>query len=142
MEQRRFHRVNFCEPGELLHHEITYHGRLENISLRGALISSDECIMVPLGDTCTLSIFPCPDAPPIVLTAQVVHSFFSMVGIKFVGFTGDAESRLFELMQQISGEPETLKREWEAIEKQRGKLPVQNNEVRGMAAANACRQID
>lgn len=115
MEKRRFHRVTFCAPSDLMHQEIIYRGRLENLSLRGAMISADECIMIPPGETCTLSVHVKEGAPPIVLTARVVHCFFSMVGVKFVGFIGDAEQRVYELMQSITAEPETLRDEWKRI---------------------------
>ena len=115
MSQRLFHRVTFSAPGELIHHELTYRGRVENLSLRGALVSADECIMVPLGDTCTMSLCPSQEDPPIVLTVKVMHSFFSMVGVSFVDFPEDTERRLFELMKTITSEPDQLRLEWEEI---------------------------
>jgi hypothetical protein len=115
MESRRFHRVSFSAHGELNHHELTYHVRIENISLRGALLSSDECIMVPLGETCRISFSPGDGTPPIVVTAEVVHCFFSMVGVKFVEFPEDAERRVFDLMERITTKPEELEREWAEI---------------------------
>lgn len=115
MEQRRFHRVKFSAPMNLLHHEMTYRGRVDNISLRGAMVSADECLMIPPGDVCTLSVFREETASPIVLTVEVVHSFFSMVGVKFVAFSDDAEQRLYDLMQGITDQPEKLRQEWEVI---------------------------
>lgn len=115
MENRRFHRVTFSTHGELNHHDLTYQVRIENISLRGALISSDECIMVPLGETCQVSFSPGEGASPIFVTAEVVHCFFSMVGVKFVEFGEDAEKRVFDLMERITTKPEELEREWAEI---------------------------
>ncbi|HBG05296.1 MAG: pilus assembly protein PilZ [Geobacteraceae bacterium GWC2_58_44] len=115
MEQRRFHRVTFSAPSDLIHQDMTYRGRLDNISLRGAMVSADECIMIPPGDTCTLSIRPDEKAPPIILTAEIVHCFFSMVGVKFVAFSEDAEQRLFELIKTITPEPDRLRNEWEVV---------------------------
>ena len=115
MEQRRFHRVTFSAPSDLIHHDMTYRGRVENISLKGALISADECIMVPLGDTCTLSLRPGEGDPPIVFTARVMHSFFSMVGVSFVDLPETTETRLFDLMKTITTEPDQLRQEWEEI---------------------------
>lgn len=129
MEQRRFHRVTFSAPSDLMHQDMIYKGRLDNISLRGAMVSADECIMIPPGDTCTLSIVPFEGAAPIVLTAKIVHSFFSMVGVKFVAFAGDAENQLFELMQTTTSEPETLRNEWEVILAHR-----QVNETKGFSS--------
>ena len=117
MEPRRFHRVKFSAPGELKHHEMKYRCRLENVSLRGALISADECIMVPLNETCTLSLSLAPECEPAVITVRVVHCFFSMVGVSFVAFAGDAEKRIFELLSGISTEPEKLREEWEGLQR-------------------------
>jgi len=127
MENRRFHRVKFAAPGDLLHLGMTYRSRLENISLRGALISADECIMVPLGDTCILSIHLEEENTPLVLTVEVVHSFFSMVGVKFVSFGEDAESRLFELLKRITSEPDKLMDEWQEILAQGENRPARHS---------------
>lgn len=119
MEQRRFHRVKYTAPAELVHHDIKYRCRLENVSLRGALISADECLMVPQSESCTLAVTLAPDTPPMEITVCVVHCFFSMVGVKFVGFAGDAEERLLELLRQTTTEPETLRQEWESVKRER-----------------------
>jgi hypothetical protein len=113
MPQRRFHRVTFSMPAELTHQGLSYRGRVENISLRGALISSRDCLVIPLGEQCRLSLEDGEDR--IVVTAQVVHSFFSMAGVQFVAFEEGAELRLFRLMQRITEEPETLRVEWEML---------------------------
>ncbi|BCG46709.1 type IV pilus assembly PilZ [Citrifermentans bremense] len=123
MNQRRFHRVQSRAPGELSHSGMNYKCRLENVSLRGALISADECIMIPVGDCCTLSVTLEPQAGPVVITACIVHSFFSMVGIKFVSFSGDAEERLLDFLRQSTTEPEKLEQEWEMIQEKRSNLP-------------------
>jgi hypothetical protein len=119
MEQRRFHRVKYSAPAELVHHDIKYRCRLENVSLRGALVSADECLMVPQNELCTLAVSLQPDTPPVEITVCVVHCFFSMVGVKFVGFAGDAEERLLELLKQTTTEPETLMQEWESVKRER-----------------------
>lgn len=119
MEQRRFHRVKHCAPGELKHHEMIYRCRIENISLRGALISADECLMVPLNESCTLSVDLVAGDPPVTIKISVVHCFFSMMGVKFVAFEGDAEQRLVDLIRRITPEPDKLAKEWEAIQKER-----------------------
>ncbi|MBU5636964.1 PilZ domain-containing protein [Geomonas sp. Red69] len=117
MEQRRFHRVTYSAPGELVHHDIKYRCRLENVSLRGALISADECLMVPLNESCRLTVPLEPGTEPLTLTVSVVHCFFSMIGVKFTGFTGDSELRLLELLKQKTSEPDKLMQEWESLKK-------------------------
>jgi hypothetical protein len=115
MTERRFHRVKFSAPGDLRHQGMSYQVRLENLSMRGAMLSSDECIVIPEGEHCTISFrFESQDAP-LVLTAEVIHTFFSMVGVQFIGFDRNAEQRLFEHLQKITSEPERLNQEWQAI---------------------------
>jgi hypothetical protein len=115
MQSRRFHRVTFNTACVVTHHDIAYSGCVENLSLRGALISSDQCIMIPDGESCRLAI-PVPGSQDdIVVTAEVVHSFFSMIGVKFVEFVGDSESHLYGLMQRISQQPDLLRHEWDEI---------------------------
>lgn len=115
MEQRRFHRVTCSMSGELTHHDLTYRVRLQNISLRGALITSDEYLLVPVDDTCTLTIGLPNGEPPLVITAQAVHIFFSMLGVKFVDFPDGSEQRLYELMKQLTTQPDQLREEWETV---------------------------
>lgn len=119
MNQRRFHRVKHTAPGELKHHGMKYRCRIENISLRGALISADECLMVPLNESCTLSVDASPGQAPMVITVSVVHCFFSMMGVKFIGFEGEAEQTLLELIRKITTEPEKLVQEWESIQQEK-----------------------
>jgi len=116
MEYRRFHRIKFTAQSDLTYQDMSYRSRLENISLRGALISADECIMVPLGGICTLSIRAEEEGVPLVLAVEVVHSFFSMVGVRFVSFEKGAESRLFQLLSRISSEPDQLRQEWRELQ--------------------------
>ena len=108
MENRRFHRVKFTAQGDLRHQTLTYQVRLENLSLKGALVSSEECLMVSPGDSCTLSIRLEEEDALLVFTVEVVHSFFSMVGVHFVGYENDAEQRLIALLKRITSDPEKL----------------------------------
>ena len=126
MEKRRFHRVKFHASGEMIHLEMSYKCRLENISLRGALISADECIMIPLGETCSFSFCPSPGSAPIVISVVIVHSFFSMVGVQIVAFADDAETRILELMKRTTPEPDKLQQEWEAVIAHKAKQQTQS----------------
>jgi len=89
--------------------------RLQNISLGGAMVSADEGIMAPVGDTCTLSLSHRDGESQLVLTGQVIHSFYSMLGMQFIAFPDGAERALYELMQRITSEPEQLRQEWEEV---------------------------
>ncbi|GFO66029.1 PilZ domain-containing protein [Geomonas paludis] len=135
MEQRRFHRVAYSAPGELVHHDIKYRCRLENVSLRGALISADECLMVPVNESCTLTVRLEPGKEPLIIRVSVVHCFFSMVGVKFIGFAGDAELKLLELLKQQTSEPEKLMQEWETLRKETPVSEEERNDIREPALA-------
>jgi|GEM_PF-1920989 len=104
MEHRRFHRVKSTALGDLRHQGITYRVRLENLSLGGALLSSDDCILIPEGDHCRLSI-RFEGEEEFVLTAEVMNAFFSMVGVRFVDFEEHAQDRLHRLLRRIPGTP-------------------------------------
>jgi len=106
MTHRRFHRIRFTALGDLHHQGISYRVQLENLSQGGALVGSDECLMVLPGDDCVLSIQLAEGEEPLVASAQVVHSFFSMAGVRFLGFEKDGERRLIELLQASAGLPE------------------------------------
>ena len=108
MEKRRYHRVKFAAKGSIRYQDLTYRVRLENISLKGALVSSEECIMIPPGERCTLSVQLDAEDLPLVFTVEIVHSFFSMVGVHFVAYEKDAKQRLIELLKSITSEPERL----------------------------------
>jgi c-di-GMP-binding flagellar brake protein YcgR len=108
MEKRRYHRVKFAAKGSIRYQGLTYRVRLENISLKGALVSSEECIMIPPGERCTLSVLLDAEDLPLVFTVEIVHSFFSMVGVHFVAYEKDAEQHLIELLKSITSEPERL----------------------------------
>ena len=115
MEHRRFHRVRFAAKGDLRHQGLTYRVRLENISMSGALVSSEECILIPEGDTCSLSIRLEAEDAVIALKVQVMHSFFSMVGVRFVDLEKDAELHLFEILQKVTVGPARHGQEWQEI---------------------------
>jgi c-di-GMP-binding flagellar brake protein YcgR len=115
MEHRRFHRVKFTAQGDLRHQGLTYRVRLENISLNGALVSSEECILIPEGDHCSLSIRLEAQDAQLEVQVQVVHSFFSMVGVRFHAVGKDTQFQLFQLLQEVTAEPTTLKEEWQGL---------------------------
>ena len=115
MEHRRFHRVKFNALGDLHRQDTNYRVRLENLSMQGALLSSDECILIPEGDFCTLSIRLDGEDSLLVLTVEVMHSFFSMLGVRFAVFEKDSERHLLELLRKSPGKPEQLEQKWQHV---------------------------
>ena len=82
--KRRFRRVK-CATNIVLNAEIgAYQGRLENISPDGALVMLQGSViaLVKQGDKCTLAVYPEKEEAPLQFMAEVVHSGFSMAGVK------------------------------------------------------------
>ncbi|GFO55786.1 hypothetical protein GMSM_27930 [Geomonas sp. Red276] len=115
MEQRRFHRVECEQPASLTHGGLSYPVTVRNLSLRGALLSSDECFLAAVDDICTLALSFGEGLAPATISVKVVHSFFSMSGVKFVGFAGGAEEELLYFLRRVTREPEKLAAEWQAL---------------------------
>lgn len=115
MEKRKFHRIRFAARCAVTHNGITYQGQTENLSLNGALISFTDGIIVPKEEQCNLLIFPEDEEIPLKLVAEVVYSFYTMLGTKFVSCNEDTQARLFKLVERNSTQPDKLAEELEII---------------------------
>jgi len=104
IEKREFHRVRFSAKSDLAHNEITYQGQLENISLNGALISFNDGVVVPEEEECILTIHLEDEETPLRVGVKVIHSNFTMIGIKFNTYDDMAWERLCNLMERLSAE--------------------------------------
>lgn len=118
IEQRRFHRVRFMAKSELNHNDIIYKGQLENLSLNGALVSFNDGIIVPQGEECTLTVCLEGELIPLRFEVEVIHSSFTMVGMKFVSSGADTKERLYKLMEKLTTEPDKLRDELRQLDKQ------------------------
>ena len=110
-EKRRFHRIRFMVKSELTHNDIDYLGRLENISLNGALISFSDGVVVPLDEECTLTVHLEDENTPLRLGVVVIHSNFTMIGIKFTATNVETRLRLRKLLERLTTEPDKLSSE-------------------------------
>ena len=108
MEQRWFHRVLFTAKSVVTFDDVIFKGRLENISLNGAMISFENDITVNRGDKCFLTIYPEGESQPIRIITEVVRFLRNMVGIKFVAIDAETQFCLYELVKRVSTEPENL----------------------------------
>lgn len=81
--KRRFPRVRFRAKCSLTHNNIIYKGQLENISVNGALVSFSDGIVIPNNERCNLIIYLEGEVPPLRLEIEVIHSNFTMMGIRF-----------------------------------------------------------
>jgi hypothetical protein len=82
-EKRRSQRVRFDAKCSLTHSNIIYLGQVVNISLNGALISFNDGLVIPSGERCTLAIYLNGEETQFRAEVEVVHSNFTMIGIKF-----------------------------------------------------------
>jgi len=109
--KRRFHRIRFTVKSELTHNNINYLGRLENISLNGALISFSDGVVVPRDEECILSVHLDDEDTPLRLGVEVIHSNFTMIGVKFTVTNVETRLRLRNLLERLTPEPDKLSRE-------------------------------
>ncbi|HYS43990.1 MAG TPA: PilZ domain-containing protein [Geobacteraceae bacterium] len=111
VEKRRFHRIRLASKCSLDCNNAIHEGRLENLSLNGALVSFKGSILVRPGNRGTFSFHVDGDAVPLRFEVEVVHSGFSMVGVKFIDLDAGTKARLAELMERLTAEPEKLREE-------------------------------
>jgi hypothetical protein len=82
-EKRRFKRVRFEARCSLAHNSDSYIGQVVNISMNGALLSFNDGLVIPREENCNLAIYLEGQENPLKMEVEVVHSNFTMLGIKF-----------------------------------------------------------
>jgi hypothetical protein len=107
-EMRQFKRVRFKAKCSLSHNNISYLGQMENISLNGALISFSDGVVIPRNESCSLTVYLEEENSPLRLTIEVIHSNFTMIGIKFVSNDAEMQERLQELIERLTTGQEKL----------------------------------
>lgn len=115
MQQRLFHRVLFTARSMVTVADVIFKGRIENISLNGAMVSFQKEVSVRQGDKCFLAIYPEGEDDAIRIIAEVVHSSGNMVGMKFIAIDADTRLRLYDLVEKATSEPERLPSEFERL---------------------------
>jgi c-di-GMP-binding flagellar brake protein YcgR len=115
MERRKFPRVHLSAKSILRHKDTDYRGQLENISLSGALVRLEQCVIVSLGGEYILTIYLDGEDTPLQLFVEVVCATFSLVGLKFVSCDTETSLRLGQLVHQLSTQPDRAKVELEKI---------------------------
>jgi len=101
-EQRQYNRVRFSAKCSLSHNNISYMGHLENISENGALISFSDGVVIPRDDSCSLTIYLEDENSPLHVLIEVVHSNFTMIGIKFSSKDVEKQERLHNLIERLT----------------------------------------
>ena len=99
-EKRSSHRFVFVANGVLQCQHQRFPCHVENISLHGALIGVEDaaCEMARQVGKCVLSLPQGLGAPSVDLMAQVVHSGFGLVGLRFDELDASQEKRLAEVV--------------------------------------------
>jgi len=117
LERRQFPRVNLSAKSILRHNAEDYKGQLENISLSGALVRLEQCVIVSTGGEYILKIFIEDEDTALQLFVEVVCATFSLVGVKFIDCDAETRTLLNQLVTQLSMQPGTAKVELQNIRK-------------------------
>lgn len=120
VEKRRYHRINFTARCELRHNKKVYQGQLQNISLNGALANFQESTLsfIKTGERCFFAIYLGTDESPLQFMAEMMHTSFSFGGMKFIAMDAETRTRLIELVEILTSEPDKLKNELALLEKE------------------------
>jgi hypothetical protein len=108
MQQRLFNRVLFTAKSVITFDDIIFNGKIENISLNGAMISFETDVTVNAGDKCFLTIYPEGESQPIRIITEVVRFLRNMVGIKFVAMDAETQLSLNDLVRRVTTEPQNM----------------------------------
>ena len=114
-KKREFHRIPFTTKTVLSLQNSVYQGQLENISMNGALIKLNHGTDLHVGDVYHVEIFLDYEEFPLCLKADVRCINFAMVGMKFISFVHDTETRLRHLIESLSSNPDLTTTEQERI---------------------------
>ena len=115
IEQRKSHRIRLSTKSVLSHNDVVHNGRLENISMNGALIRLEHGTFLPQGCDCDLTVYINDENLPLQLGVEVVCVSFAMAGVKFLSYKANTEIRLARLMETLSVGPDISRSEHEKI---------------------------
>ncbi len=99
----------------LQHLDLIYQGQIENISLKGALISFDDGVVVPNGEDCRLTIDLDGLNLQLHLFVKIVHTTYTMLGVQFISCDITTQEHLFKLIEGITPYPEKLREEIKSL---------------------------
>ena len=108
IEKRKFPRVRLSALSILCHQDTSYRGQLENISISGALVRLEQCIIVPHGGEYNLTIYIEGEDAPLQLVVEVVCATHSLAGIKFFSCEAETASRLGRLVERLTSDTDTI----------------------------------
>jgi c-di-GMP-binding flagellar brake protein YcgR len=105
-EKRSSQRIVFVANGVLQCRDQRFPCHVENISLNGALAGVEDtaCDLARQEGRCVLSLPQGLSAPAVDLAAQVVHTGFGLVGLRFVELDAAQEKGLAEFVGKAAHE--------------------------------------
>lgn len=109
-ERRRFWRANFHSGAKLLTDAEEYVVQIEDLSLKGALVSLPEGATIKPDERCRLQVQLAADAV-IMLWGRVAHIKDRQVGIKGESMDLDSVTHLRRLIELNVGDPVLLEEE-------------------------------
>jgi hypothetical protein len=109
-ERRRFWRANFRTGARLLADAEEYTVQIEDLSLKGALVTLPEGGSVKTGERCRLQV-PLASGVAIMLWGRAAHVDGRSVGIKGENMDLDSATHLRRLIELNVGDPVLLEEE-------------------------------
>lgn len=103
-DKRQLNRAPSSNRIELIHQDGTHEGRLENISLNGALVRLEGKARLGAADPCLLRIRAGEEpagGADLQLICEVVHAGGELVGVRFTGTDEETTARLLPLMKRV-----------------------------------------
>lgn len=110
-EKRRFTRVGFQTKCRLTFSGVSWRLRLVNVSLKGALVESDELESMPVGTEVVLTIFLEERPLSIRAGAQAVHMEGRQAGFKFLDMDLESLTLLKSVLQWNTGDADAIEEE-------------------------------
>lgn len=115
-ERRRFWRAGFSAPVKLVNDTIAVEARLDDISLKGALLDVPEGWAGKVGDRCRLHLrLGGDDDEEIAMWTRVSHIDGHKLGLACEDIDLDSITHLRRLVELNSGDPTLLERELSAL---------------------------
>jgi hypothetical protein len=108
---RKFYRIALSDQIELAFQDRSFQGFLENLSMNGALVNIEGEVDMPAGQSCLLDIHLVEDGvplPPLKLGAETVHSYDTLVGVRFLEYDEATKDRLLLLIKRKLSEPKKI----------------------------------
>ena len=75
------------------------------------MISFNDGVVIPRDENCSLTVYLEDENTPLRLLIEVIHSNFTMIGIKFTSKDAETQERLHNLIERMTTVQENLVKE-------------------------------